>query len=505
MTVGAAGKDSDITTTLIPSRPSETLAGSPDRGDRMLSALVGHACQVAGGQRGALWLPPEGAVRGGVPSVLSTSSDTGWLSVIEKIADSELPTTPRAVPGVDGHSVAAASIAGADQRAVLAVAKPADDVFSESELRRLGEVAGLIAIALEERPATKPVSKADPVPDVPAVFHHRLPAAFERLQGLPALAESRNTLLAVLGEQAPSLDAIVAAIESDVALVIALLRLANETRAAKRSTIWTVPEAVNILTPEGVEELARRITVFDFFQRVRGWTVPPEHFRLHAVMTQRAAQRLARLLDHPQADQIVVAALLHDIGKLVLMEAFPGYPAGVLSGARTPEQRLKAERRALGLDHEMAGGVLLRRWRLPDRLAEIVGRHHSGEDDPDAALIRLADALAHYAQGQPVNPRSLLDAAQQLDIGPKQLRTVMYELSQSSGSGRFRAVERSPLSSRETDILRALATGSTYKEIGLTIGLSASTVRTHLHNIYKKLQVGDRAQAVLKATERGWI
>ena len=44
-----------------------------------------------------------------------------------------------------------------------------------------------------------------------------------------------------------------------------------------------------------------------------------------------------------------------------------------------------------------------------------------------------------------------------------------------------------------------------YKQIAAELGLSVSTIRSHLHNVYRKIDVADRAQAVLKARERGWI
>ena len=54
-------------------------------------------------------------------------------------------------------------------------------------------------------------------------------------------------------------------------------------------------------------------------------------------------------------------------------------------------------------------------------------------------------------------------------------------------------------------MLKRLAEGKVYKQIALELSLSTSTVRTHLHNIYGKLGAVDRAQAVLIATERGWL
>jgi DNA-binding CsgD family transcriptional regulator len=62
-----------------------------------------------------------------------------------------------------------------------------------------------------------------------------------------------------------------------------------------------------------------------------------------------------------------------------------------------------------------------------------------------------------------------------------------------------------PLTSRETEILICLADGMVYKEIARELSLTTSTVRSHLHHIYHKLGVADRAQAVLLATRRGWI
>jgi DNA-binding NarL/FixJ family response regulator len=55
------------------------------------------------------------------------------------------------------------------------------------------------------------------------------------------------------------------------------------------------------------------------------------------------------------------------------------------------------------------------------------------------------------------------------------------------------------------EVLRCLAEGKVYKQIAHELALSVSTVRTHLHNVYAKLGVIDRAQAVLTATDKGWI
>jgi putative nucleotidyltransferase with HDIG domain len=332
----------------------------------------------------------------------------------------------------------------------------------------------------------------------------RLTAAFEALEAFPALAESRNRLLRLVSEERPSTSDVVNAVESDVALVISVLRLANQVEGKSKGRVESVVHAVDLLSPESVQSLAARARTFDFFERSAIWDAAPERFRLHGVAAQRAADRLAAEAGYEQRDRLMVTALLHDIGKLVLMHAYPGYPGQVHGTARTPEERLQRERRELGVDHALVGGVLARRWGLPKAVASAIERHHAEDATGDAAFVRLADMLAHYAQGGAVSPSELLKTARTIGLGPAELRTVMYDLPYPT-KGRQRQVDPCPLSSREVEVLKRLAEGKVYKQIALELSLSTSTVRTHLHNIYGKLGGVDRAQAVLIATERGWL
>ena len=332
----------------------------------------------------------------------------------------------------------------------------------------------------------------------------RLTAAFEALEAFPALAESRNRILKLFSHEQPSTAEIVGAVESDVALAVSLLRLANQAEGKTRGKVESVVKAVEVLTPEAVQALATRARTFDFFERSGVWDVAPEQFRLHALGTQRAADRLATELNYSHRDRLMVTAMLHDVGKLVLFHAYPGYPEQVHGDARTPEERLRREQRELGVDHALVGGVLARRWGLPKSVASAIERHHADDASEEAALVRLADMLAHYGQGAAISPAELLKAARRVEMKPAELRRVMYEMPYPQ-NGRQRQIDPCPLSDREVDVLKLLATGSVYKQIASELSLSTSTVRTHLHNIYGKLGAVDRAQAVLVATERGWI
>jgi DNA-binding NarL/FixJ family response regulator len=66
----------------------------------------------------------------------------------------------------------------------------------------------------------------------------------------------------------------------------------------------------------------------------------------------------------------------------------------------------------------------------------------------------------------------------------------------------FHKSTSSPLSSRETEVLKRLCDGENYKTIADAIFVSGNTVRAHIKNIYKKLQVNSRAEAVAKAINK---
>lgn len=362
-------------------------------------------------------------------------------------------------------------------------------------------------------PAIAAARPGAPTPVVGAGERHqneghgrRLMLAFEALDAFPALSESRERLLSAISKDHIATADVVSAVESDVALIIAVMRLANDdrSRGERGERVETVVEAVERLTPQAVHGLANRVRTFNFFEHSSGWDTAPERFRLHALATQQAADRLAGEVGYEQRDRLTVTSLLHDVGKLVLVHAYPGYAAEVQRGDLTPEKRIHQERRELGVDHALVGGVLARRWGLPASIATVIERHHNADAAGEAAIVRLADMLAHYAHGAPVAPGEMLSCARTLGLGPEELRRVMYELPSASGQ-RQRMIDPCPLSGRELGVLQRLSEGKVYKQIAHELTLSTSTVRTHLHNIYGKLGAVDRAQAVLIATERGWL
>ena len=331
----------------------------------------------------------------------------------------------------------------------------------------------------------------------------RLAAAFDAVGRLAALDETVDRVVKVAAQETSSLAELTELVESDTAMAIAVMKSANNG-GGPRGRISNVPDAVEALTPAGIRAVASQLTTYDLFQSSTSWAALPERFRRHAVAARHAAESLSVVAEVPGRDELATAALLHDVGQLVLIRLYPTYEAILADRTLTPEQRAQEERREFGMDHTIVGGVLARRWGLPTVIAAAIERHHSEGADGLAAAVRLSDLIAHHAAGDTVSADSMIGAAEACGLTQKRLHQLVYEFPHAR-SPRTRRGEPCPLSRREIDALRGLAEGKVYKEIAEEMGLSASTVRTHLHNVYRKIGAADRAQAVLVARERGWV
>jgi putative nucleotidyltransferase with HDIG domain len=319
---------------------------------------------------------------------------------------------------------------------------------------------------------------------------------------MPALSEARRRLLGLCERQASSSNELADAIEADAALAITVMRAANNGAGPSGRT-GGVREAVEALQVDSVRSLAQAIDTYDVLGAPGLASDRNERFRRHAVAVRIAAERVGEVARLSQRDELAVAALLHDVGKLVLAQLYGEAPQSE-GREEAPDDRARRERRELGIDHALVGAVLVRRWGMPKIISGAVERHHAPDATGHAAAIRLADMIVHHAGGDSVSPDAMREAAAALKLDDRALSGLLFEFPHAS-ERRRRAAEPCPLSMREMDALRGLAEGKVYKQIAQELTLSVSTVRTHLHNVYRKIGAVDRAQAVLIARDRGWL
>ncbi|MGN6868174.1 MAG: HD domain-containing phosphohydrolase [Solirubrobacteraceae bacterium] len=330
----------------------------------------------------------------------------------------------------------------------------------------------------------------------------QLRAAIAELDVIPAFGPARERALAAAAAfGGGGADAeLVSAIESDIGLTIAVLRLAGRHGRAAASSVSGAVAGLGAARIGAVIAELPRLTI----PWQTGFEALLLQSRVHAQAVARAADRLAQLVRPFERDELVAAAVVHDVGKLLLAKIWPGF--GTLTPlCHTPEELLAHERRSLGYDHATLGGLLVQRWDLHERFMTAVSGHHAAQRAGEVgAFVRLADMVVHHAHGEAVDRDLMLRLAAGCELSASSLRDVVADLPHSGGSARRRA-DPSPLSSREREILQLVAEGKVAAQIAGDLDVSESTIRSHLHKTYAKLEVPDRAQAVLKATEMAWI
>jgi eukaryotic-like serine/threonine-protein kinase len=144
------------------------------------------------------------------------------------------------------------------------------------------------------------------------------------------------------------------------------------------------------------------------------------------------AREMAVLLSHPEPDDYLVAALLRDVGSLVLRELFPAeYEKLVATPAGTDAERRRQEEEIFGVRHEEISATVLESWRLPAEIVEPVRCHHnpselSGELPKKLVdrtwLICIADQLARGRFATPESLQTLMQLAEtHLGLSPRAL------------------------------------------------------------------------------------
>lgn len=122
------------------------------------------------------------------------------------------------------------------------------------------------------------------------------------------------------------------------------------------------------------------------------------------------------------------------------------------------------------------------------------------EDIPDIGhgLERIIVGANGYLLKQSL-PDRILEALRELHEGGAPMSTGIARRVVASLRSKTSQPTIEILSPRENEILRLLAKGLLYKEIGIRLQISTGTVRQHIHKIYSKLQVQNKTEAINKA------
>lgn len=230
-----------------------------------------------------------------------------------------------------------------------------------------------------------------------------------QVDALPALPDTCRRLMAELSTPEPSIRAIAEVVGRDPGVSAKILQLVNSAFFGLPRPLASPADAVMLLGLDTIKALVFSVGLFQSFERDRSVTQLVEELQLHSMGVSTVTRRIleAEAVGRAESETAVVAAFLHDVGKLVLARQFGGVYATLLRshpGGGTP--LCAAEINAFGASHARVGAYLLGLWGLSSATVEAVAFHHEADPGGDggvvvAAVLNAADRIQHAAGAAP--------------------------------------------------------------------------------------------------------
>ncbi len=229
----------------------------------------------------------------------------------------------------------------------------------------------------------------------------RILSKLNRIETLPTLPSIASHVFKIASNPNSSAEDLTKVIVNDPPLTSKLLKIVNSAFYGFPQKIGTVKQVVVILGTEEIMDLAFGLAAAKVFKTksVEGLGDPKALWH-HSMSTALIAQNLCQNFPNFQNLGAFTAGLLHDFGKIFLMENF-SEPYGQLhlDGADKNLPVFELEEERFGLNHAVLGEFLASNWNLPDDLVKAIAFHHqpfsAAEHAQLAAIIGLADYL-HY-------------------------------------------------------------------------------------------------------------
>ena len=181
-----------------------------------------------------------------------------------------------------------------------------------------------------------------------------------------------------------------------------MLRLVNSGYFSLRQYVTDLQQAVMLLGINTVRSLVQAVALFSAIENEKTRAMRQEMY-MHVVQVSQQARVIGRILsvDSTTQDHISLAAMLHDIGKLIFCSyLFQDYFPTVNLAKVTKLPVHQVERQIFGVTHAELGAHLLGLWGFSDDIVAAVGFHHDpsrqeGAPNPVLTAVHLADVLYH--------------------------------------------------------------------------------------------------------------
>lgn len=221
----------------------------------------------------------------------------------------------------------------------------------------------------------------------------------QEIDSIPPLPTTVTRALQVIADRESNAKELAKVLADDQSITAVLLKYANSAYYGIGRKVSTISEATVILGFATIKSMLLATSVHKVVnQEISGYALAQGELWKHSIQCAMVAKNLARKCKFPQVEQVFVAGLIHDIGKVVLnthVGAQYGEIIQVVEQEHIPF--MDAEKRILGFDHAEVGSRLAAKWNLPNELVDAIANHHNPmnaeQKSKITAFVHIADAI----------------------------------------------------------------------------------------------------------------
>ena len=267
----------------------------------------------------------------------------------------------------------------------------------------------------------------------PKLLRHKV----ESINTLPTVPGVLKRLSVIIEKPRITLVEISSFISNDPALTTKVLKMVNSAIYGFPGRIASVSHATMLLGLNVIKGLLLGVSVFELMQKTMNGLY--EHSLACAIASRVIAQKKGM----KEPEEISVAGLLHDIGKVILVLEFQKEYEAAMNEAQTKNISIfDAEKNQFNATHANVGSWLAEKWRFPRNLIEVIEFHHrpalSKNAPMETSIVHMADLLVRARgfgfAGENLVPEVSPVAFELLKLSEQDIKDVLKELEDNMDS-----------------------------------------------------------------------
>ena len=199
----------------------------------------------------------------------------------------------------------------------------------------------------------------------------------KKIDQLPTIPSVIKRLVDLTADPSTDVYKILQLIERDQSLTVGILKLCNSAYYGLSTPVHSIKKAVMMLGFNTISNMCLTIGPSIYLRRrILIYGHDGKYLWRHSIAVASSCEQLAYFIMPELIEVAYTAGLLHDIGKLVIAECNKEIPDSILKLVEKGKTFTDAEKEMLGMDHGQIGSKLVRQWKFPSSLIDVIKYHH---------------------------------------------------------------------------------------------------------------------------------